>query len=68
MIIKKIDELKGNEILDRAVTTWDYQMILPAGALIRPDYIEKLKDLGITEVYIFCERKRKRCSGKAYLS
>lgn len=52
MIIKKIDELEGNEVLARVLTTWDYQVILPAGAVIRPDYIEKLKDLGITEVCI----------------
>lgn len=52
MIIKKIDELEGNEVLARVLTTWDYQVILPAGAVIRPDYIEKLKDLGITEACI----------------
>ena len=43
MILKKIDELKGNEILARNIMTWDYQIILPEGAHIRREYIEKLK-------------------------
>ena len=47
MILKKIDELKGNEILARNIMTWDYQIILPEGAHIRREYIEKLKELGV---------------------
>ena len=52
VIIKKVDELVGNEVLARVLTTWDYQIILPEGAVIRTGYIEKLKELGIQEVYI----------------
>lgn len=52
MLLKKVQELKGNEILGRDIMTWDYQIILPQGATIRKDYIDKLKELGITEVYI----------------
>lgn len=52
MIRKKIDELQGNEIVGKPLMTWDYQIILPEGAIIRPDYIEKLKELGVLEVWI----------------
>lgn len=52
MLLKKLQELTGDEILARDITTWDYKIILPAGAVIRREYIEKLKDLEIQEVYI----------------
>lgn len=57
MILKKIDELEGGEVLARNIMTWDYQIILPEGIIIRQDYIDKLKELGITEVYIKEETK-----------
>ena len=47
MIRKGIEELKGNEILAKPIMTWDYQIILPEGAVIRKDYIDKLLELGI---------------------
>ena len=52
MIRKKIDDLVGNEVVAKPLMTWDYQIILPEGATIRPDYIQKLKELGIIEVWI----------------
>ncbi len=52
MIRKKVDELQGNEILSKPLMTWDYQIILPEGALIRPDYIERIKSLGVLEVWV----------------
>ena len=52
MIRKSIEELRGNEILARPLMTWDYQIILPEGAVIRKDYIERILELGILEVYI----------------
>ena len=52
MIRKKIDELQGNEILGKPLMTWDYQIILPEGAMIRPDYIEKIKALGVLDVWV----------------
>lgn len=57
MILKRIDELKGGEILARNIMTWDYQIILPEGITIRKDYIDKLKELGIAEAYIKEETK-----------
>lgn len=52
MIRKKIDELEGGEILERALMTWDYQIILPEGAVVRQDYIPRLYELGILEVFV----------------
>lgn len=52
MAQKKINELKGNEILGRPLMTLDYQVILPEGAVLKKEYIEKLHELGILEVYI----------------
>jgi len=52
MIVKKIHELEGGEILAREITTWDYQVVLPEGAVIRKEYVNRLSDLGIKEVYI----------------
>ena len=57
MLLKKIDELKGGEILARNIMTWDYQIILPEGITIRKDYIDKLRELGIAEAYIKEETK-----------
>ncbi|MCM1193603.1 MAG: HD domain-containing protein [Muribaculaceae bacterium] len=57
MILKKIEELEGGEVLARNIMTWDYQIILPEGITIRQDYIDKLRELGITELYIKEETK-----------
>lgn len=55
MIRKKIDELVGNEILSKPLMTLDYQIILPEGAQLRPDYLEKLRELGVTDVWVLDE-------------
>lgn len=52
MIRKRIDELVGDEVVGKPVMTWDYQIILPEGAVIRSDYIQKLKELGVIDVWI----------------
>ncbi len=52
MILRKVKDLRGEEILARDIMTWDYQIILPEGAVIRKEYIQKLIDLDVTEVYI----------------
>lgn len=52
MILKKIKDLKGNEILARPLMTWDYQIILPQGAVLKKEYIEKIYEHGIFEVYV----------------
>lgn len=52
MIRKKIGELEGGEVLERALMTWDYQIILPEGAVVCEDYIPRLLELGILEVFV----------------
>lgn len=52
MVLKRVDEIKGNEKLARALMTLDYQIILPEGALLKKEYIEKLYELGIIDVYV----------------
>ena len=52
MLRKRLRELAGNEILARDIINEDYRVILPKGAKIRRDYIRKLDELGITEVYV----------------
>lgn len=52
MIRKKIADLHGNEILAKPIMTWDYQIILPQGATLKKDYLERLDELGITEVFV----------------
>lgn len=39
-------------MLARPLMTWDYQVVLPEGTVIRKDYIEKIVELGILEVYV----------------
>lgn len=53
MIVRRVEELVGNEKLARVLTTWDYQIVLPEGAIIRVDYIDKLRELGIKEVCVY---------------
>lgn len=55
MIRKKINELKGNEILGKPLMTLDYQIILPEGAQLRPDYLEKMIELGVTDAWVLEE-------------
>ena len=57
MRLKKIRELIGDEILARDIITSDYQVILPEGSAIRKEYIEKLGELNIQEVYIRDDKK-----------
>ncbi|MCM1567975.1 MAG: HD domain-containing protein [Roseburia sp.] len=52
MIRKDIFALTGNEVLARPLLTSDYQVILPEGALLRKEYIPRIMELGILEVYI----------------
>lgn len=55
MIRKKIYELKGNETLAKALMTLDYQIILQEGAILRPDYIERLQEIGVMDVWVYDE-------------
>lgn len=52
MILKKLNELKGDEKLARPLMTYDYQVILPEGAILKKEYIDKIFELGIFDVYV----------------
>lgn len=52
MLRKQLHELTGGEILARDIRNEDYQIILPEGTAIRKDYLIKLDELGITEVFV----------------
>lgn len=52
MRLCKLDEIEQDCVLAKPVMTFDYQELLAEGTILRPEYIEKLKDMGITEVYI----------------
>ena len=47
-----VDRLKGDEVLARAVMTKNYSELLAAGTKLKPEYINKLIELDIKEVYI----------------
>ncbi len=52
MMQKKLDELLPNEILARDIFTDDYRVILTKGSVLKSEYIEKLRELGIEKVYV----------------
>lgn len=52
MKLYKVDDLEGTEILARDVMTLEYKILLSAGTFLKAEYIEKLKDLNIREVYV----------------
>lgn len=52
MRLCKVDELNGTEILAKDAMTLEYKILLSAGTILKPEYIEKLKELNVREVYI----------------
>lgn len=52
MVLKRVNDLKGDEILAKPIMTWDYQIVLPEGAKLKKDYIDKIIELGVLNVYI----------------
>lgn len=52
MRCRTLNELVGNEILARPILTEDFQTILPEGAVLKPAYIEKLRELNILKVFV----------------
>lgn len=49
---RTLDELTGNEILAKPIMTADFCIVLPEGAVLKPVYIKKLRELEIQKVYI----------------
>lgn len=52
MNIRKISDLIGGEILARTVMTSDYEILLSKGIVLSKEYIEKLGELDIKEVFV----------------
>ena len=52
MKLCKVEELKGGEVLAKAILTPEFRILLSEETKLKPDYIQKITDLGITEVYI----------------
>ena len=52
MRLCKLDDLKGTEVLAKDAMTFEYKVLLSAGTLLKPEYIEKLKELNIRDVYV----------------
>ena len=52
MKLLKVDDITGKEKLARAVMTSNYKELLSEGIRLKKEYIPKLKELGITNVYV----------------
>ena len=52
MKLLKLEDIKGQEELARAIITNNYKELLSEGTKLKKEYIPKLKELGITEVYV----------------
>lgn len=52
MRLIRIGDIKENDILARAIMTRDYNILLSEGTVLHAEYIEKLRDLNIEEIYI----------------
>lgn len=52
MKIVKVNNLKGGEVLAKPILTKEYKILLSEELVLRPEYIDKIRDLGITEVFV----------------
>lgn len=52
MVLKGLKELNGGETLGKEIITEDFQVLLAKGTVLKKEYIEKLREIGITQVYI----------------
>lgn len=52
MKLCKVSDIVGGEKLARPIMTSNYQELLAAGTVLKPEYIPKILQLGITEVFI----------------
>jgi len=49
---KTVTEIQDNDILAKPILTAEYQIVLPQGATLKKEYIDRLIELGIWEVEI----------------
>lgn len=52
MKLTEVNCLKEEDVIADSVMTDDFQILLNKGAILKTEYIDKLKELGIKEVYI----------------
>ena len=52
MKLIELANVKGEDVLARAIVTEEYNELLPKGTVLKKEYVNKLLSLGITEVYI----------------
>lgn len=52
MKLTKVDQLEEGNVLEQDIMTRDYQVLLGSGTVLKKEYIEKLRELGIKEVFI----------------
>lgn len=52
MVLKGLKELKGDEILGKEIITEDFRVLLARGTVLKKEYIEKLREIGLTQVYV----------------
>lgn len=52
MRLCRVEELKGGEILAKAIITPEFRVLLSDEITLQAEYIEKIKEFGISEVYI----------------
>lgn len=52
MKLVKIEDIKGDEILAKAILTEEYTELLTEGSILKREYIPKLQYMGINEVFV----------------
>lgn len=52
MKLIEMDRLKENDVIAESIMTNDYRVLLSKGTIIKQEYLDKLKELDINEVYI----------------
>lgn len=52
MKIMRVDQLTGNEVLAKDIVSKDYAYLLARGNVLRKEYIQKLKEMHISMVYV----------------
>lgn len=52
MKLCRVEDLKGGEVLAKAIMTDNYRILLSEETTLKEEYIEKVKELGIKEVYV----------------
>ena len=62
MILKRVEELEGGESLAKPIVLDIGTVLIYEDTILKKEYIEKLKELGIEEVYVREEKKNEKSS------